>query len=113
MEINGEAGLGVDGTVANALLSIAGFMRLAAQDHLKARLSGLFANAKEMRIYELSNGLRSTRELAELTSDDKSHISALWKKWSDLGIASSSGPQKPYMANFSLVELALNQEKKE
>lgn len=96
----------------NAILRITEYLRLLSQAQLEVRLSRLFDSPKEMRVYELSNGARSTRELAELTNGDKDGISDLWKKWQKMGLTTSTGPKKPYKANFTLVELALIQSNK-
>ena len=87
--------------------TIGSFLRLLVQSEVEARLIEYFADPKELRIYELSNGERSTREIAELTISDKDRVSALWNKWQKQGIADQLAKQRPYIALFSVIDLAL------
>ena len=45
---------------------------------------------EEKKIYELSNGQRSTREIEKLVNASRSKIASLWKKWYKIGIVESS-----------------------
>ncbi|MCW4050098.1 MAG: hypothetical protein NWE89_10230, partial [Candidatus Bathyarchaeota archaeon] len=53
----------------------------------------------ELLIYELSDGLRSTRKISDLLSKQTSHmtISNYWRKWNKIGIVE---PSPKYAGRF-------------
>lgn len=94
-----------------SLAEISDLLRLFAQGELEKRLAGVFDQPRELSVYELSDGERSTREIEEITGVAKDTVSDLWKKWHRIGIADTAGTKKPYKAKYSLVRLALTQTK--
>lgn len=74
-------------------------------DEIEKSLSHLFTSSKEMRVYELTDGTRSTRDIGQLIGLDKQGISILWRKWAEIGIVESTGARKPYKTKYSVFEL--------
>ena len=62
--------------------------KFASQFQLKKVLESALKE-EEKKIYELSNGQRSTRDIEKLTSASRGKIAALWKKWYKMGIVES------------------------
>ena len=81
-------------------------LQLIFAKELDSILSDLFSSPEEMKIYELSDGIRSTREIGNAIGIGKDKISDYWRKWEIEGIVISSGKLKPYKAKYSLIELA-------
>ena len=93
-----------------ALEDIGNSLRILAQSEFEQRLLSIFSSSEELRVYELSDGERTTREIAELVGHGKDWVSELWQKWaSKHDILQQQAPRKPYKAKFSLLELALRQ----
>jgi hypothetical protein len=76
-------------------------------EELEEILTSIFPNPRDRRIYELTNGSRSTREIGKIIGLDQKGISKLWNKWSDLCIVESTGKLKPYKAKYTLIGLAV------
>ncbi len=106
-----ESLLGELKTLNQTQKQIADYLRILAQPEIESHLKPLFASSIEIRAYELTNGKRSTRDIAELVNSNKDTISSLWKKWAEMGIAESTGNQKPYKARLSLVDLLASLDK--
>jgi hypothetical protein len=63
------------------------WLRFAGLQQLRNVLTQNLTTDKELLIYELSDGERTTREIAKLVNvGSNATISAYWKKWSKLGI---------------------------
>ena len=62
--------------------------KFASQFQLKKVLESALKE-EEKKIYELSNGQRSTRDIEKLTSASRGKIAALWKKWYKMVIVES------------------------
>jgi hypothetical protein len=75
--------------------------RFAGMQQLRTILTQNLTKDREMLIYELSDGKRSTREIAALLGI-KSHVTVAnyWKKWSVLGIVE---PSEKYPGRFRKV----------
>jgi len=73
---------------------------------LELILSELFSSPEEIKIYELSDGTHTTREIGSALGISKDKVSDYWRKWEIEGIVISSGKSKPYKAKYSLIELA-------
>ncbi|MGB9960289.1 MAG: hypothetical protein ACPLKQ_07210 [Candidatus Bathyarchaeales archaeon] len=83
--------------------------RFAGMQQLRTILTQNLTRDIEMLIYELSDGERSTREIAALVGI-KSHVRVAdyWKKWSKLGIVEPSGKYPGrYRRVCSLEEIGL------
>ncbi|MGA7195127.1 MAG: hypothetical protein WBW94_16010 [Anaerolineales bacterium] len=89
-------------------------LEFSNHEALENALSGIFANPRDRKIYELSDGSRSTREIGNIIGLDQKGISNLWKKWAKMDIVESTGHLKPYKAKYTIIELAkINKHKHE
>lgn len=93
--------------IGDSLQEISLLLRFAVKESLDKELLKLFKNHREAMVYELSNGKRSTRDIEKVTGVSRETVSKLWQKWHQDGVVESTGAQKPCMAKFSLVEIAL------
>lgn len=64
------------------------WLRFMALQTLPAILADVLRDARERRAYELSDGSRTTRQVASLTASSPATISRWWSKWRALGLAS-------------------------
>jgi Trp operon repressor len=62
---------------------------------------------KEKLIYELSDGERSTRDIAKLVGVSHVTITNYWDKWSKLGIVDAAPKEGRYMRICSLEQVGL------
>lgn len=62
---------------------------------------------KEKMIYELSDGQRSTRDIAKLTGVSHQTIANYWEKWSKIGIVDTATKEGRYIAICSLQQVGL------
>ena len=77
--------------IASTLKELLKWTRFTGMQQLKNVLSHNLKIDVEMLIYELSDGTRSTRELARVTGiGSNATIAAYWKKWSKVGIVEPS-----------------------
>jgi hypothetical protein len=84
-------------------------LRILAYPEIERRLAHVFTSSKEMLVYELTDGERSTRDIELSCGVSKDAVSDMWKKWGNDGLAQSTGPKRPYKAKYSLAKLALLQ----
>jgi hypothetical protein len=97
-------------SIEGKLEEICKWMRLATKQQLKLFLSNNLETDLEAAIYEMSDGSRSTRDIAHII-DKVSHVtvSRYWKKWSILGlVVPSETYQGRYQKICSLEELGLS-----
>lgn len=64
--------------------------KLAGRTQLKSIFENNLKTDDERRVYELSDGERSTRDIAILTNANKDKISSLWRTWYKIGIMEKS-----------------------
>lgn len=83
------------------------FLRVLAEPILYDALQEVFRTPKQLYIYELSNGARSTREIGKLVKLDQKGISNLWREWEKEGIVEKVGKKGQHKARYSLLELLL------
>ena len=62
--------------------------KLASQFQLKKVLESTLKE-EEKKIYELSNGQRSIRDIEKITNASRGKIASLWKEWHKMGIVES------------------------
>ncbi len=96
----------------NTLSRIADLVEFSLDDEIGKALTDIFSIPRDRRIYELSDGTRSTRDIGKIISIDQKVISRLWKAWADMGIVESTGHLKPYKAKHALIKLAILNKKK-
>lgn len=82
-------------------------LKILVRSEIESRLSQIFSNAYEIKIYQLSNGENPTTEIAKHVPISTQTISKLWQKWGELEIAETEGYRNPYRAKYPLEELAL------
>ncbi len=93
---------------------VADLLEFSMDDEIGNALSDIFKNPRERKIYELSDGIHSTRDIGKTIGLDQKGISNLWKKWAVMEIVESTGYLKPYKAKYTLIELAkINKKKQE
>ena len=64
---------------------------------------------KDKIIYELSNGLRTTRQIAKLSGVNHATVANKWKKWHELGIVKEASAWKGRFKHLcSLKEIGIN-----
>ena len=81
-------------------------LRILVQPLLLAHLPDLFKNAKQLRAYELSDGVRSTRDIASAVGVDQKTISDWWRSWrDDYDIVQKAGPRGQFKACYSILDL--------
>lgn len=87
--------------------SAEGILRILAQPVLEKLLRNVFTNHKQLRAYELSDGQRSTREIAGLVGAGQKTISRWWVDWeSNKGIIEQVGIRGQYKKKYALIDLA-------
>ncbi len=91
---------------------IAGYLRLMSNAEIEKSLKDTFTSNEEIRVYELSDGNRTTRDIEDLIGVSRQTVSNLWKKWEILGLVEEGKSKKPYKAKFSIIDLALGNKKK-
>lgn len=83
--------------------------RFAGLQQLKNTLTQTLTSDRELLIYELSDGERTTREIAKLVNlGSITTVTNYWKKWSKLGIVEPSPKRRGRFHRFcSLEEIGL------
>jgi hypothetical protein len=77
--------------IENKLDQLLMWTRFAGMQQLRTILAQNLTKDLEMLIYELSDGERSTREIAELSGvGSNATVTNYWRKWSRLGIVEPS-----------------------
>lgn len=90
-----------------SVLRIEQYLELLLGNRIKEKIKDLFTNDTEIQVYQLSDGIRTTRQIEEIVKISRSTISVLWKKWSAQGIMFIPVGNKPYKSKFSMIDLAL------
>jgi hypothetical protein len=96
----------------DTLSRIADLFEFSLDEEIENALADIFSNPRDRKIYELSDGTRSTRDIGKIINLDQKGISNLWKAWAEIGIVESTGHLKPYKAKHTLIELAKIYKKK-
>jgi hypothetical protein len=79
--------------------------RFASLQQVRNLLTQNLTNDKELLVYELSDGERTTREIAKLANIGSiSTIVGYWKKWSKLGIVEPSQKRQGRYQHFCSLE---------
>ncbi len=79
--------------------------RFASLQQVRNLLTQNLTNDKELLVYELSDGKRTTREIAKLANIGSiSTIVGYWKKWSKLGIVEPSQKRQGRYQHFCSLE---------
>ncbi len=96
--------------ILEELNEIAKWTKFQSLDKLHDILSKVLKSENEKIAYELSDGVRTTRDIAkEIGLNSKSTIIAYWQKWSKIGIVEESKKFKGRMKHFvSLEEVGID-----
>lgn len=96
--------------IASTLKELLKWSKFAGMQQLKNVLSQTLRTETEMLIYELSDGTRSTREVATATGvGSNATVAAFWKKWRKVGIVEpTTGQRGRYQRICSLEEVGLH-----
>lgn len=72
-------------------------------------LSDVFENAKQLRAYELSDGVLSTRSIGDIVGVDQKTISNWWQSWEKKpAIVEKVGKRGQYRKRYSIYDLVVN-----
>lgn len=83
-------------------------LKVMARSEIEQRLSHIFDGSDEILVYQLSDGDKSSSEIAKYVGVSGTTIARLWNRWEEeFGIVETAGYRKPYRAKSSLEELAL------
>ena len=94
--------------IENLLKEQLKWTKFTGQTQLKKTLEATL-NGEERKIYELSDGQRSTRDIEKLTSASRGKIAILWKKWYKIGIMETADKYRGTRARrlASLLDLGI------
>lgn len=102
------------------LKEILKWIKITRQKTLKDNSEKLFSNNKEMAVFELTDGEKSSRDIEKITGVNYKKVQSLWKKWIDANIAE---PCEKYgggrciklfnLADFGLKNQKINSQKEE
>lgn len=84
--------------------------KLNAKPRIRELVNNNLSDELEYAIYELSDGVRSTRDISAMINNTKSHatVANYWKRWTKLGIVEPSLKyQGRFMKICSLDELGI------
>lgn len=86
--------------------------KISGMNQLKSIFEQNLKPEDEKRVYELSDGERSTRDIERLTNVSRSKIATLWKKWYKMGIMERSEKYegKRMKKSFSLLDVGIDVE---
>jgi len=94
--------------IENMLTEILTWIRVGNLQQLRNLLAQELDSSEKMRIFELTDGIKSQQEVASLTGVSRSTISYYWQKWYGLGILTTSNLRKGRMKKIvSLDEVAI------
>lgn len=72
--------------IRELLQELVDWTKLATRYEARQRLQSILDTSVKLRVYELTDGKRSVREIAGLAPANKDVISAWWREWDALGI---------------------------
>jgi len=72
--------------IAESLQELVDWTKLTTRYDARQRLQSILDTDVKLRVYELTDGKRSVREIAGLAPANKDVISAWWREWDALGI---------------------------
>ena len=95
--------------LAEANQRIEDLLTLMAQPTLLPALHAIFKDARQLRAYQLSDGMRSTRAIGKSVGVDQKTISRWWRAWRDYKIMEKAGRRGQFRARYSLGALVAMQ----
>ncbi len=76
--------------ILNTLQEISKWTKFQGLEKLSQIIPSILKTDEEKVAFELSNGIRSAREIANETGIGKSTVTAYWRKWAKYGIVEES-----------------------
>ena len=99
------------GELTQEVKELKSLSRFQIQPLLETILSPIFDNHKQIRAYELTDGVKGSREIGDITGVNFSTITRWWNKWVELGIVVKVGNQ--FKKKYSLLDLVTIQNKQD
>lgn len=86
--------------------------KISGMNQLKSIFEQNLKLEEEKRVYELSDGERSIRDVERITNVRRTKIASLWKKWYKMGIMERSEKYegKRMKKSFSLLDVGIDVE---
>jgi DNA-binding transcriptional ArsR family regulator len=95
--------------IVNLLSELVNLYKLVNKPTIVQRLEEELADPKRKQIYELSNGERSSREIAKIVGDvSYSTITVYWKQWAQKGLMTPAQRVGRYKHTVDLKEYGLD-----
>ena len=94
------------GKISASLESIAELQYVSVIPLLLSKLSDIFETPSELRMYMLSDGQRSSREIADLLNVSHTTITNCWARWDEsFNIVKQDTKKGSYRRLYSLLDL--------
>ncbi|QLH11268.1 hypothetical protein [Nitrosarchaeum sp. AC2] len=83
--------------------------RLAGMEQLRTIFEKNLSSDEERKVYELSDGEKSVRDIEKITNVGRTKIAMLWKKWHNMGIMEKSEKYegRRMKRSFSLADVGI------
>lgn len=91
---------GSDAVVA-LLEELVAWTRFAGRSAFAEALRPVLENQKQLRAYELSDGVRTQAQVAKDAGLSQPRVSALWSRWRRMGIVMDNGGRVRHLASPS------------
>jgi len=93
--------------IATLLRELLKWSRFAGMQQLKSILTSTLASPQEKLVYELSDGERSTREIASMSGIGHTTVQRYWEKWRKVGIVEPAKREGRFQRICSLEDVGL------
>jgi hypothetical protein len=84
-----------DERIVSLLEELVAWTRFSAREGLKSTLQDVLADPKHFRAYELTDGTRTQKQVAESVGLSQPAVSNLWQRWRRLGIVREISNGRP------------------
>ena len=92
--------------VAESNSQIERLLQVLAQPIVLSTLPHVFRNSKQFRAYELSDGVRSTRQIADIIGVDQKTVSTWWRTWEqNFHIIEKTGIRGQFRKRYEVTDL--------
>ncbi len=82
--------MALDDAILTELREQTKWLRLLGLSSLRPLVASALQTERDRLVYELSDGMRSTRDLAKLTGTSQMTVNRLWQDWLAMGICAES-----------------------
>ncbi|MCH7561450.1 MAG: hypothetical protein IIC67_08845 [Thaumarchaeota archaeon] len=94
--------------ILNVLTEISKWTKFQGLEKFQNTIEKILQTDEEKAAYELSNGIRSSRDIGQEIGLSKTTVTDYWKKWSKIGIVEESKKYRGRMRHFvSLDEIGI------